>query len=90
MIKTKDDNNSYNTNNEPGRNYISFPATSSDNFDTIFTNSGIKDNISKFFTYDPILGYTDEKLGYTDVSYFDYIDNLILHEAINYGKRRFW
>lgn len=50
-----------------GRNYISFPATFSENFGTIFTTSGIKSNIIKFFTYDSILGYTD-------VSDFEYID----------------
>lgn len=50
-----------------GPNHISFPATSSDNFGTIFTMSGIKANIIRFLTHDPILGYTD-------VSDFEYID----------------
>ena len=40
---------------KPGRNYISFPATSSDNFGKIFTDSGIKTSIQQFSTYNPIL-----------------------------------
>lgn len=46
-----------------GINYISFPALSSYNFRTLFTDSGIINNISidpsqnkKFYRYDPILG----------------------------------
>lgn len=38
-----------------GRNYISFPAISSDNFGKIFTDSGIKASIQQFSTYNPIL-----------------------------------
>lgn len=49
-----------------GRNYISFPAISSDNFEGIFISSGIMDNIEKFFTYDAISGWMD-------VSCFEYI-----------------
>jgi len=39
-----------------GDNFISFPANSADNFGTILTGSGIKDNILKFVKYHPILG----------------------------------
>ena len=49
-----------------GRNYISFRAISSDNFGTIFSMSGIKADIIRFFTYDVS--------GWTDVSDFEYID----------------
>ena len=72
-----------------GRNYISFSAISSDNFGTIFT--GIKANIIKFFTYDPVSGWTD-------VSDFEYIDegrgyildmatpgNIITYDGIEYA-----
>lgn len=51
-----------------GRNYISFPATSTDNFGTIFIVSGIKDNIILFQTYDTILG------NFTLISDFEYIE----------------
>ncbi len=39
-----------------GDNYISFPATSTDNFETIFTNAGIINNIPEngFLRFNPI------------------------------------
>lgn len=51
-----------------GYNYISFPATSSDNFDTIFINSGIKSYILLFNKHNPI---TQQ---YEPVNYFEYIE----------------
>lgn len=37
---------------QEGQNYISFPATSTDNFQTIFTNSGIINNVTAFNRFD--------------------------------------
>lgn len=58
-----------------GRNYISFPATSPDNFGTIFTDSGIKTNIQQFSTYNSILDYWSPIIsGQIDISNIEYID----------------
>lgn len=51
-----------------GRNFISFPAASANNFGTIFTTSGIKGDIVSFQTYDAILGY------FVTISDFEYIE----------------
>ncbi len=50
-----------------GNNYISFPGTSPDNFETIFTAAGIIDNIPEngFMTFNPITQLT-EPVKYTE------------------------
>ncbi len=50
-----------------GPNYISFPATSTETFNTIFISSGIMERILSFKTYDPTLGLID-------VSYYETIE----------------
>lgn len=39
-----------------GENFLSFPSASTDSFGYILTSSTIKDNISNFYKYHPILG----------------------------------
>ncbi len=50
-----------------GDNYISFPATSQDNFETIFTNAGIINNIPEngFMRFNPIT-QLKESVKYTE------------------------
>lgn len=55
-----------------GDNFISFPSASADSFGDIFTSSTIKDEITKFVKYHPILGeipvsdseHIEEGIGY--------------------------
>lgn len=55
-----------------GYNFISFPSASADTFGDILTSSTIKDKITKFIKYHPILGeipvtdsdYIEEGIGY--------------------------
>lgn len=55
-----------------GNNFISFPSASASNFGDILTSSTIKDKISNFYKYHPILGqipvldtdYIEEGIGY--------------------------
>lgn len=74
-----------------GDNYISFPAISTDNFETILINSQIKNNIDKFIKFDPML-QKEEPINYlTDYieegrGYYIYstVDGNITYNGIEY------
>lgn len=75
-----------------GDNYISFPATSIDNFETILTNSQIKNSIDKFIKFDPMLqeekpinyltDYIEKGRGYYIHSA---VDGSIIYDGIEYA-----
>lgn len=59
-----------------GDNFISFPSTSADTFGDILTSSMIKDKITKFVKYHPILGeipVTDSDFIEEGIGYYLYI-----------------
>ena len=73
-----------------GDNYISFPASSADNFGTILTSSIMKDKITKFIKYNPILleipitdsDHIEEGVGY--YLYSTIPGNIIYNSTGNY------